>query len=60
MLYSRFKGIEMDLFIFTGIRYKMRDVIEKHVQETIQFRTTLRGDEIPAIMYVDGCSGLDG
>ena len=50
----------MDLFIFTGIRYKMRDVIEKHVQETIQFRTTLRGDEIPDKMYVDGCTGADG
>jgi hypothetical protein len=57
LLYYRFKDIEID---FTGIRFKMRDVITQHARETIEFRTTLKGDELPDKIFLDGCCGFDG
>ena len=57
LMYFRFKDTEID---FTGIRFKMREVITQHVRETIEFRTTLKGDDLPDEIYCDGCTGFDG
>jgi hypothetical protein len=41
-----------------GIYYKMRDVVEQHIKETILYRTEL--EKLPDILIADIVSGFDG
>ena len=38
----------------------MRDVVAQHVRETIEFRTTLKAEDLPDDLYPDGATGFDG
>ena len=39
-------------FIFSGVRFALRDVYEQHVKETIMFRTDIK--KLPKKLYVKG------
>ena len=43
-----------------GVRIPLKIILEKHCQETIEERTTLKPDELPTKLYVEACAGFDG
>ena len=42
-----------------GIYYKMRDVLEQHIKETLEYRC-LELEKLPDILYADVVCGFDG
>jgi hypothetical protein len=39
--------------LISGLRYAMRDSMEQHVRETIQFLTNVK--DVPEKLFVEGC-----
>ena len=45
---------------FAGVHFKMEDLIEQYVRETIEYRTDLTEATIPIILYLIAVCGFDG
>ena len=46
-------------YSFAGVHFKLEDLVEQYVRETIEYRTELTEDTIPKILRLEGVEGFD-
>ena len=46
-------------YSFAGVHFKLEDLVEQYVRETIEYRTELTEDTIPTILRLEGVTGFD-
>ena len=57
--YLYYNDIDIPAYYFAAVHFKMEDLVEQYVRETIEYRTDLTEDTIPTILRLNGVTGFD-